>query len=182
MEIERTTVAFVTGGGRGIGAAIADRLRAAGATVVTADLRGADIPLDVTDLAGTRDAVARIVAEHGHLDLAVACAGVGVAGAASEIADADWERSIAVNLEGTANTIRAAYEVILPRRRGHLVAIASLAGLVPTPLLVPYAMTKGGVVSLMTSPRLLHFASRCSPAATERVVTHFMRRELARSS
>jgi 2-hydroxycyclohexanecarboxyl-CoA dehydrogenase len=125
VELDRTTVAFVTGAGRGIGAAIAERLRAEGATVV----------------------------EHGRLDLAVACADIGVAGLASELDDEWWDRSIAVNLTGTINTIRAAYEVMLTRGRGHLVAVASLSGLLPTPLLVPYATSKGGVVSFMTSLR-----------------------------
>jgi len=100
-----------------------------------------------------RAAVAAVVDAHGRLDLAVACAGIGVAGVASAIDDADWDRSIAVNLAGTVNTLRAAYEVMLPREHGHLVALASLAGLLPTPLLVPYATTKGGVVSFATSLR-----------------------------
>jgi len=249
-------VAFVTGAAGGIGAAIAERLCTERATVVTSDLgaSGVDVAVDVTDRAAVRAAIARVVADHGHLDLAVACAGVGVAGLASEIGDADWDRSVAVNLTGTVNTVRAAYDVMLPRGRGQLVALASLSGLLPTPLLVPYATTKGGVVSLMTSlrpeaarngigvsvvcpgpvdtslldesgpagpsgtvnvrryltsaagpaiapaalagalvagvrrnhavitpkrARLLYFAARCSPAATERVLTHFMRRELA---
>jgi len=155
VRIGDATVAFVTGAGGGIGAAIAERLRTEGASVVTSDLGadGVDVALDVTDRAAVRAAIAGVVTDHGHLDLAVACAGIGVAGLASEIADADWDRSIAVNLTGTVNTIRAAYEVMLPRGRGQLVAIASLSGLLPTPLLVPYATTKGGVVSLMTSLR-----------------------------
>jgi NAD(P)-dependent dehydrogenase (short-subunit alcohol dehydrogenase family) len=257
VKLDRTTVAFVTGARRGIGAAIAERLRAEGATVVTSDLSGADVELDVTDLPAVRAAVSAVVAEHGRLDLAVACAGIGVAGLASELDDEWWDRSIAVNLTGTINTIRAAYDVMLTRGRGHLVAVASLSGLLPTPLLVPYATSKGGVVSFMTSlrpeagrcgvgvtticpgpvdtglldetgppgdrriinvrryltsaagpaiptaavadalvtgvrrnravvcpkrARMLHFAARCSPAVTERVLAHFMRRELGRTS
>jgi NAD(P)-dependent dehydrogenase (short-subunit alcohol dehydrogenase family) len=257
MEIDRRTVAFVTGAGRGIGAAIAERLRAEGATVVTADLAGADLTLDVTDRVAVRAAVTETVARHERLDLAVACAGIGVGGLASEIADPDWDRSIAVNLTGTLNTLRAAYDVMLPRRRGQLVAVASLSGLLPTPLLVPYATSKGGVVSFTKSlrpeaarhgigvsvvcpgpvdtglldetgpvddgrslsprryltsaagpaisasavadalvsgvrrnravvcpkrARVLALAARLSPGTTERVITHYMRRELARSN
>jgi NAD(P)-dependent dehydrogenase (short-subunit alcohol dehydrogenase family) len=255
VEINPTTVAFVTGAGRGIGAAIATRLRAERATVVTADLAGADLTLDVTDRVAVRAAIAEVVNAHGHLDLAVACAGIGSGGLASEIDDADWDRSIAVNVTGTLNTLRAAYEVMLPRGRGHLVAVASLSALLPTPLLVPYATSKGAVVSFTTSLRpeaarrgigvsavcpgpvetglldesgpveggrtlsprryltsaagpaiapeavadalvtgvrrnravvcpkraaLLARAARWSPGVTERVITHFMRRELAR--
>jgi NAD(P)-dependent dehydrogenase (short-subunit alcohol dehydrogenase family) len=153
MRIDHGTVALVTGAGRGIGAAVADRLRAEGATVVTADLAGAELDLDVRDRAAVRAAIAQTVDDHGRIDLAVACAGIGVGGLASEIDDADWDRSIAVNLTGTVNTLRAAYEVMLPRERGHLVALASLSGLLPTPLLVPYATSKGGVVSFTKSLR-----------------------------
>jgi short-subunit dehydrogenase len=58
-----------------------------------------------------------------------------------------------VNLMGVVNVVRAGYAAMVPRESGHLVAIASLAGLLPTPLLVPYATAKGGVVSFMTSLR-----------------------------
>src|SRR5690348_8818436 len=119
MRIDHATMAFVTGAAGGIGAGIAERLRAEGATVVTSDIgsTGVDLTLDVTDRVAVRAALAGAVAEHGHLDLAVACAGIGIGGLASEVGDADWDRSIAVNLAGTINTIRAAYEVMLPRGR-----------------------------------------------------------------
>src|SRR6185295_17776577 len=148
-----STVALVTGAAGGIGAATVQGLRNNGATVIAADLAGTDVGLDVTDLAAVRAAVAGIVEQHGRLDLAVACAGIGIAGLVDDLDDSAWERSIAVNLTGTINTVRAAYEVMAPRGRGHLVALASLSGLLPTPLLVPYATTKGGVVSFMTSLR-----------------------------
>ena len=69
-------MAFVTGAAGGIGAAIAERLRTERATVVTSDLgaSGVDVAVDVTDRAAVRAAIARVVADHGHLDLAVACA------------------------------------------------------------------------------------------------------------
>ena len=250
MNIDRTTVALVTGAAGGIGAATTARLRNAGATVIAADLAGADVGLDVTDLAKARATVDGIVAAHGRLDLLVACAGIGIAGLVEELDDTAWDRSIAVNLTGTINTVRAAYDVMRPASRGQLVAVASLSGLLPTPLLTSYATTKGGVVSFMTSlrpeaarhgigataicpgpvdtglldvggaggidvrryltnaagpaiaptavadaimagirrnraivvpkrARVLHLAARLSPGTTERVLTHFMKRELA---
>jgi len=128
MRIDGSTIAFVTGAAGGIGAGIAERLRTEGATVVTSDIgaTGVDRALDVTDRVAVRAAIAGVVADHGHLDLAVACAGIGIGGLASELGDADWDRSIAVNLTG-----------------------------------------------------VLYLAARCSPGVTERVLTHFMRRELA---
>jgi NAD(P)-dependent dehydrogenase (short-subunit alcohol dehydrogenase family) len=148
-------VVLVTGAAGGIGAAIGDRFRGVGATVVGADLpgAGADLALDVTDLGATRAAVATVVAAHDRLDVAIACAGIAVGGPADALDDGAWGRAIDVDLVGAVHTLRAAYEVMLPRGRGHLVAIASLAGLLPSPLLVPYATAKGGLVSFATSLR-----------------------------
>lgn len=157
MNVDSSTTAFITGGCGGIGAATAERLRAAGATVVVADLGTAgspDVVLDVTDLAATRSALQAVAGDHGRLDVVIACAGVGVGGPADQLDDEAWARAIDVNLVGTINTIRSGYEMMLPIGRGHLVAVASLAGLVPSPLLVPYAAAKGGVVSFMTSLRV----------------------------
>jgi short-subunit dehydrogenase len=64
-----------------------------------------------------------------------------------------WRRSVEVNVDGSINTVLAAYPVLVAQRRGHLVLVASLAGLLPTPLLVPYAATTAAVVGLGTSLR-----------------------------
>ena len=149
-------IALVTGGAGSIGGALGRALADAGATVVLADLRGGDgiTPLDVTD----RDAFARVVADvrerHGSLDILVNNAGVASAGEVHNLAAESWDRSIAVNLGGAINGIVAAYPAMVERRRGHIVNIASLAGLVPLPLLVPYATAKSGLVGLSTSLRI----------------------------
>ena len=65
-----------------------------------------------------------------------------------------WSRTLAVNVEGAVNLLRATYPTMIEQRRGHLVFVSSLAGLVPTPLLVPYAMTKAAIVGLATSVRI----------------------------
>lgn len=113
---------------------------------MTGDLAGSDLDLDVTDLAATRRAIETGVARHRALDVVVAGAGVGIGGPSDEVSDHHWERSLAVNLHGSVNTARAAYAQMLTTGRGHIVMISSLAGLVPTPLLVPYATAKAGVV------------------------------------
>jgi NAD(P)-dependent dehydrogenase (short-subunit alcohol dehydrogenase family) len=155
MELGSGTVALVTGAAGGIGSAVVDRLRSGGVTVVGTDLAGlgADLELDVTDREACRAVVASLVAEHGRLDVLVACAGIAVGGPAEDIEDQLWDRCLAVNLAGTVHIVRAAYAAMLAQGAGHLVAIASLAGLGPAPLLTPYAASKGGVVSLMTSLR-----------------------------
>ena len=148
-------VALVTGAAGGIGAALAARLADAGATVVTADLpgQGADLALDVTNADAVDAAVAGVVERHGRVDVVAAVAGVGVGGLVEDLALEDWRRAIDCNIWGTVHTVRAAYPHLMAQRTGHLLLMASLAGLVPTPLLVPYATSKAAIVGLATSLR-----------------------------
>jgi NAD(P)-dependent dehydrogenase (short-subunit alcohol dehydrogenase family) len=149
------SVALVTGGAGGIGRAIARRLSADGASVVTTDRAGtaADMLADVTDAGAMSRLVEQVIAEHGRIDIVVTAAGVGVGGVIEELDEDAWRRAIDVNLWGTINTIRAAYPELVRQRSGHIVVVASLAGLVPTPLLVPYSTSKAAVVGLAASLR-----------------------------
>ncbi len=150
MDLNRAGV-FITGGTGGIGAALASAFNGAGATVVTSDLpgRGADVDLDVTDAA----AVARAVADLERLEVVVANAGIGVGGLVDDIDRAGWDRSIEVNIQGAVNTVLPAYERMRDQGSGSIVLMASLSGLVGTPLLAPYAMTKHALVGLAASLR-----------------------------
>jgi NAD(P)-dependent dehydrogenase (short-subunit alcohol dehydrogenase family) len=154
LELQGAVV-VVTGAAGGIGAAVAAGFGAASAEVVRTDLpgRGADVDLDVTDLEATRRAFEEIRATRGRFDVVVANAGIGVGGLVEDLAATDWERSIDVNIQGTANTVQAAYPLLIEQRRGALVLMASLAGLAGLPLLTPYAMTKFAVVGLAQSLR-----------------------------
>jgi NAD(P)-dependent dehydrogenase (short-subunit alcohol dehydrogenase family) len=154
LELQGAVV-VVTGAAGGIGAAVAAGFGAASAEVVRTDLpgRGADVDLDVTDLEATRRAFDEIRATRGRFDVVVANAGIGVGGLVEDLAATDWERSIDVNIQGTANTVQAAYPLLIEQRRGALVLMASLAGLAGLPLLTPYAMTKFAVVGLAQSLR-----------------------------
>ncbi len=156
-------VALVTGGAGSIGSAIGRALDDAGVKVVLADLHGGTavpgfpepaVQLDVTD----RDAFARVVSgireRHGSVDILVNNAGVASAGEVHNLRAEDWDRSIDVNLRGAVNGILATYPQMIERRRGWIVNVASLAGLVPVPLLTPYAMAKHGLVGLSTSLRI----------------------------
>ncbi len=66
---------------------------------------------------------------------------------------AHWNRVIDVNLRGVVHGVAAAYPLMISQGRGHIVNTASLAGLIPGPVLTPYAMTKHAVVGLSTSLR-----------------------------
>jgi NAD(P)-dependent dehydrogenase (short-subunit alcohol dehydrogenase family) len=148
-------VVVVTGAAGGIGTALAVGFARAGADVVGADLpgRGADVDLDVRDADATRRVLSEVRATRGRLDVVVANAGIGVGGLTEDLSIDDWHRSIDVNVRGTANTVHAAYPLLVEQRRGALVLMSSLAGLAGLPLLVPYATTKFAVVGLAQSLR-----------------------------
>jgi NAD(P)-dependent dehydrogenase (short-subunit alcohol dehydrogenase family) len=165
-------VAIVTGAASGIGRALADALARRGATVVLADIDEAEVKraadelaagppgrasgaaLDVTDAAAVAELVERTARDHGHLDLLFNNAGVGIVGPVAELSLAHWERAIDVNLRGVVHGVVAAYPVMVRQGSGHIVNTASMAGLIPSPMLTPYGMTKHGVVGLSTSLRM----------------------------
>ncbi len=113
--------AAVTGGARGLGAAIAARFRAEGARVVTLDLQGGDIACDVTDEASVAAAFAAV----GPLDVLVANAGLVPPWRALDALDlAEWDRVFAVNVRGVALTLKHATPSM--RARGSVIAMGSI--------------------------------------------------------
>ena len=164
-------IAIVTGGASGIGQALAGALVARGDTVVVADVdkdgaertagelseRGPGAAtaalVDVRDAEAVQALVDRTRDRHGRLDLMVNNAGIGIGGETRELLLAHWDRVIDVNLRGVVHGVHAAYPVMVEQRSGHIVNTASLAGLLPSPGLTPYAMTKHGVVGLSLSLR-----------------------------
>jgi NAD(P)-dependent dehydrogenase (short-subunit alcohol dehydrogenase family) len=163
------SIAIVTGGASGIGRAIATALVLRGDTVVVADLdkEGAErtagrlsergtaeaAELDVTDA----DAVAALYRDarerHGRLDLVFNNAGIAVGGATDELTLDHWNRTVDVNLRGVIHGVHAAYPILLEQGHGHILNTASLAGLVPAPMMLPYTTTKHAVVGLSLALR-----------------------------
>lgn len=163
-------VAVVTGAGSGIGAALAVGLARNGARVVCADLDQASaermvaaissagghaeaVAVDVTDAAMVAELVARTVSAHGRLDYMFNNAGISISGEARDISLEHWRRVLDVNLMGVVYGCDAAYKQMVSQGGGHIVNIASLAGLIPFPTNVPYATTKHAVVGLSLSLR-----------------------------
>jgi NAD(P)-dependent dehydrogenase (short-subunit alcohol dehydrogenase family) len=170
VDYFRDKVALVTGGAAGIGAELARQLTGAGAAVVIADIDGASARrladelgksgvrvracrADVTHFADVEQAVDTAVSDFGRLDLMFNNAGVGLAGELRDLELADWKPLVDVNLWGVVHGVHAALPVMLRQGSGQIVNIASAAGLVPRPGLVPYATTKHAVVGLSTSLR-----------------------------
>ncbi|PZF85960.1 3-oxoacyl-ACP reductase [Jiangella anatolica] len=137
--------AIVTGGGSGLGAAAAQRLRADGLRVVTLDLRGADVEADVTDDA----ALAHIAADVGPVDVLVNSAGiVGPNRPLVETTADEWRRTFDVNVIGTVNTMRAFVPGMAERGWGRVVNLASMAGKDGNPNLAAYSASKAAVIGL----------------------------------
>jgi NAD(P)-dependent dehydrogenase (short-subunit alcohol dehydrogenase family) len=138
-------IAVVTGGGSGIGRAVTDRLRNAGADVVVWDLDGGDIDCDISDPAAVTAAIDRTVADHGSPDRLVACAGIGASGLLLEQAPADWQRVIDTNLTGTWLTMRATARAMVDAGSGgSIVAVSSVSGTLGIDMLVRVAATEWG--------------------------------------
>ena len=155
-------VALVTGGARGIGLAIAERLLSEGARVAIVDRDPAveavakalgpsarALVADVTRSAEVDRAVAAAHAWADRLDIVVNNAGItGRSYPIWELSDEDWQQVLAVDLTSVFYVCRAAVKLMLPRQAGRIVNIASIAGKEGNPTLVPYSSAKAGVIGL----------------------------------
>jgi len=163
-------VALVTGAASGIGRGICEALCDQGAIVYAADIQeealhalvegapGAGeiraVVLDVTNDGDFTRLIQRVAAEHGRLDLMINNAGTGVVGDFRQVDLEDIRRTTDVNLWGVIYGTKAAYEVMATQGHGHIINIASSAGVMPVPMQTTYAMTKHAVVGLSRSLRI----------------------------
>jgi NAD(P)-dependent dehydrogenase (short-subunit alcohol dehydrogenase family) len=169
----RGAVCVVTGAASGLGAELVRQLVDRGAAhvyaadvaeealdaVVAALASVSAVPTDVTDPDAVEALVARPVAEHGRVDVVINNAGIVVAGDTEKMDLPTWERIVGVNQWGVVHGTQAAYRAMLGQApgptgsRGHIVNVASSAGVMPVPKSVAYAMTKHAVVGLSVSLR-----------------------------
>jgi 3-oxoacyl-[acyl-carrier protein] reductase len=134
-------VALITGGGRGIGAATAQRLAAEGARVAVSDMdvapaeevagpiKGLAIACDVTDRGQVEAMVERTVKELGRLDMLVACAGITRDNLLFKMTDEDWDAVIDTHLKGTFLAARAAQKHMVQQKYGKMVFLSSTSAL-----------------------------------------------------
>jgi 2-dehydro-3-deoxy-L-rhamnonate dehydrogenase (NAD+) len=159
-------VAIVTGAARGIGFAIAERLSQAGARVVVADIdeesaeaavrrlreggvEAVEAVADVTKPEEVGAMVERAIDAFGKLDVLVNNAGItGRDSSLSKITDQDWERVLKLNLTATFYCCRAAIPRIREQRSGAVVNVASISGKEGNPNMIPYSVSKAGVICL----------------------------------
>ena len=164
--------ALVTGASRGIGREIALTLAREGAAVGVNHVPDAEhgklatavvdeirqlggtalaLPADVVDGAALRSAVATLIDTLGGIDVVVTNAGIIHRAMAVDVAEADWDRVLDVNLKGTFLAIQAALPHLIRQRRGKIVTIASELALIGRAGAASYAASKAGVIGLTKS-------------------------------
>jgi NAD(P)-dependent dehydrogenase (short-subunit alcohol dehydrogenase family) len=145
------SVAVVSGGASGIGAATAGRLRTSAATVIVLDrAQPADIECDVGDGVGVADAFARVAATVGVPTRVVASAGIGHHGSLIDTSSADFERVLRTNLLGTWHVLRAgAVAMIEAGVGGSMVAVSSISGTLADQDMGAYCVSKAAVDMLI---------------------------------
>ena len=139
-------VALVTGGSRGIGAAIAERLREDGWKVATLSRNGADFTADVSDAEAVDRAFAAIEADLGPVLALVNNAEHTDDGLAIRMRSEQWDAVISVNLTGAFNCTRRALRSMLPERFGRIVNLSSVVAERGNPGQANYAAAKAGLL------------------------------------
>ncbi len=170
MKLDLTgQVALVTGGGRGIGRAIAHELAAAGATVVVnyregaaaaeesvaailaAGGRGQAMQADVADPTAVEAMVKTVIKEHGRLDILVNNAGITRDNLLLRMKDEEFDQVLTTNLRGVFVCTRAVLRQMSKQRSGRIINITSVIGLIGNSGQANYAAAKAGVIGFTRS-------------------------------
>ena len=143
--------AVVTGGLSGIGEAVANRITAEGGSVVVWDMQGG-IRTDISNWDSVQAAAAETVKQLGGIDILVNSAGIaGPTVPVTDLAIEDWNRIVAINLNGTFFTNRAVVPHMVAQDYGRIVNIASIAGKEGNPNASAYSASKAGVIGFTKS-------------------------------
>jgi len=170
MDTFKDKVAVITGGANGIGRALAKALSQAGARVVVADINdelgqqvvddimaAGDVAryrhTDVSDEQSMADLIADACGDEGAIDYMFNNAGIAVGGDSRDLTIDHWRKVTDVNYWGVVYGSKFAFDKMAEQGHGHIVNIASLAGLIPFPTSLPYSATKHAVVGLSMSLR-----------------------------
>lgn len=159
-------IAIVTGAGQGIGKAIALRLANAGADVAIMDInlsaaeaaaqeiegvgrKALPLQADVSQAAAVNAAVAQVLSTFRRVDILVNNAGIaGRTLPLTELEETDWHAVMGVNLTGVFLCCKAVIDAMIAQDYGRIVNIASIAGKEGNPTLIPYSVSKAGVICL----------------------------------
>ena len=158
-------VALITGGARGIGKEIATLFAREGADLALFDVnaqvleqtaselqalghRVEGLVVDVTDAAAVGEAVSKVLDKLSKIDILVNNAGITHDGFVVRMEESQWDRVLDINLKGTFLCTRAVAKTMLKARRGRIVSIASIVGLIGNPGQANYAASKAGVIGM----------------------------------
>ncbi|CAN5825667.1 SDR family oxidoreductase [soil metagenome] len=193
----REKTALITGAASGIGAAISEVFAEAGATVYVADrdVAGAEaqaakvrekggkaqaLTLDVTSESGCAEAAEAILRQSGALDILVNNAGIGAVGTILQTSGDDMDRLYAVNVRGVYNVTRAFLPAMLEAKKGNIINMASVGGVVGIRDRLAYCTSKFAVVGLTKAMALDHASDniRVNCICPGRVETPFVKSRL----
>jgi len=185
--------AIITGGGSGIGRAIAEVFAAQGASAGIVDLRddaskesleaihkaggkAKAYGCDVTSRDQVREVIDAFTKDHGKLDILVNSAGVAHVGNLTNTSEADFDRLFKVNVKGMFNTMQKAVELMKNQKAGVILNMASVAALVGIPDRFAYSATKGAVIAMTQSVAKDYIKDgiRCNCISPARVHTPFV--------
>ncbi len=185
-------VVVVTGAAGGMGRALCRELHREGARLGLLDRNAEglaalanELPTsvvavaDVRDRGAVREAITALAEKLGPVDVLVACAGITGATLVDDLAVEETEAILEVNLLGVANAIDAVLPGMLARRRGHLVALASLAGCRGVPFSAGYSASKAGLINYLEG---LRPALRRRGVAVTTVLPGFVRTPLLQNA
>ena len=161
-------VALITGGARGIGKEIAALFAREGADLALFDVnaqvleqtaaelralgrRVEGLVVDVTNASAVDEAVSKVLDKLGKIDILVNNAGITHDGLVVRMEESQWDRVLDINLKGTFLCTRAVAKAMLKARRGRIVSIASIVGLIGNPGQANYAASKAGVIGMTKS-------------------------------
>jgi len=164
MKLENR-VAVVTGGGRGLGQAIALAFAEQGAAVVIAEVdlpagekvvekigglgrRSLGVKADVTDKIEVEEMVKVTIQEFGRIDIVVNSAGVTMVGPSIKLEETSWDKTLDTDLKGVFLCCQAAAREMIKQKSGNIINIASGAGIVALPERAAYCSAKAGVIML----------------------------------
>ncbi len=168
MALLQDQVAIVTGGAQGIGAAIAERLAAEGASVAVVDLNldkacetaerlrqlgvaAEAYQVDVGAAEAVKAVVAEIVKRFGRVDILVNNAGITRDGLLLTLSEQDWDLVLTVNLKSVFNFTKNVARQMIKQKSGAIVNVSSVVGLMGNPGQINYSASKAGVIGATKS-------------------------------
>ncbi len=156
MDRLNAKIAVVTGGARGIGRAIVEKLASKGATVVSCDMVEANFEqkniihkiLNVTDREAVKNFVDEVTKEIGKIDILVNNAGITKDNLLIRMTEEQWDAVIDVNLKGVFNLTQAVAKYMMKSRKGSIITLSSVVGIHGNAGQTNYSATKGGVIAM----------------------------------